>query len=61
MTINETTKTFPRSLAEAFPADYPEQFCPLEVYKPRKLDVDFITYGCGLFGFGFLFGLLCRG
>jgi len=57
MQINETTKRFPRSLEEAFPQDYPDQYVAIHLYA-RKVRSDWMVFSCAMFGFGFLLGLL---
>jgi len=43
-----TTRTYPRSLAEAFPDD-PENSCAITVYTSKPLDLsDLITICCTL-------------
>jgi len=54
----ETTKRFPRTLAEAFPSEYPDQFCPLQGFRPRRMHPDVpVALACA-FALGFLTGML---
>lgn len=55
--INETERRFPRTLAEAYPSDYPEQFIAIQKYQPRRVDPDWMIYGCCLFALGFFLGV----
>ena len=57
----ETTRRFPRTLAEAFPKDYPDQFYPLQGYKPRHVNPDWVMAMVCMFALGFLVGLLVVG
>jgi len=57
----ETTKRFPRTLAEAFPGSYPDQFCPLHGYKPRRMHPDLPVVIVCVFCAGFVVGLLVAG
>ena len=54
----ETTKRFPRTLAEAFPKSYPDQFYPLQGYKPRHFHPDVPVALMCAFACGFLTGML---
>jgi hypothetical protein len=54
----ETTKRFPRTLAEAFPGSYPDQFYPLQGFRPRMMHPDVpVALACA-FALGFLTGML---
>ena len=55
--INPTEKTFPRSLEQAFPTHYREQFIPIRAYKPR-IDVDWIVMATCLVALGFVLGVV---
>jgi hypothetical protein len=60
--INETTKTFPRTMEEAFPKSHPWHFdpiCPPE-YEPSEF-WDSVMYLVGAFGMGLLVGLVIYG
>ena len=54
----ETTKRFPRTLAEAFPKSYPDQFYPLQGHKPRHFHPDVPVALMCAFAAGFIVGLL---
>jgi hypothetical protein len=54
----ETTKRFPRSMAEAFPKHYPDQFYMLQGYKPRKMHPDLPVVIMCVFAAGFVVGLI---
>lgn len=56
-----TYKRFPRTLEEAFPKHYPQQFCPLQGYKPRHVNPDWVIAMGSMFALGFLVGLLVAG
>ena len=55
--INTTDKRFPRTLAEAFPHHYREQFVPIIIHKPQRVNPDWIVMATCLFALGFLVGL----
>ena len=57
----DTCKRFPRTLAEAFPQHYREQFNPIQVHKPRRFDPDWLVGMGSMFSLGFLVGLLVAG
>lgn len=57
----ETTKRFPRTLAEAFPKSYPDQFYMMQGYKPRHVNPDWLVGMGSMFALGFLVGLLVAG
>lgn len=54
----ETTRRFPRTLAEAFPKYYPDQFYMLQGHKPRHFDPDTVVVLACVFAAGFIAGLL---
>lgn len=54
----ETTKRFPRTLAEAFPKSYPDQFYPLQGHKPQHFHPDLLVALACAFACGFLTGML---
>ena len=56
-----TYKRFPRTLEEAFPKHYPQQFCPLQGYKPRMMHPDLPVVIMCVFAAGFVVGLLVAG
>jgi hypothetical protein len=60
--INETTKTFPRTLEEAFPKEHPWHF---EAIHAPESDPDYfwdsIMYLVGAFGLGLVVGLIVTG
>jgi hypothetical protein len=60
--INETTKTFPRTLEEAFPKMYPWHF---EAIHAPESDPDYfwdsVLYLMCAFGMGLVVGLLVTG
>lgn len=53
----ETTHRFPRTLEEAFPQHYREQFNPIQVHKPRRFDPDWLVMMVCILALGFLLGL----
>lgn len=57
----ETYKRFPRTLEEAFPRHYREQFSPIRAYKPRHINPDWLVAMVCMFALGFLVGLLVVG
>lgn len=57
----ETTRRFPRTLAEAFPRHYPDQFYMLQGHKPRMMHPDLPVVLMCVFAAGFLVGLLVAG
>ena len=57
----ETTRRFPRTLAEAFPSEYPDQFYPLQGYKPPHFHPDLPVVIMCVFCAGFVVGLLVAG
>ena len=57
----DTYKRFPRTLEEAFPRHYREQFCPIRAYKPRHINPDWVVAMGSMFALGFLVGLLVAG
>lgn len=57
----ETYKRFPRTLEEAFPRHYREQFSPIRAYKPRHINPDWLVAMGSMFALGFLVGLLVVG
>ena len=57
----ETYKRFPRTLEEAFPRHYREQFAPIRAYKPRHINPDWVVAMVCMFALGFLVGLLVVG
>ena len=57
----ETYKRFPRTLEEAFPRHYREQFSPIRAYKPRHINPDWVVAMVCMFALGFLIGLLAVG
>ena len=54
----ETTRRFPRTLAEAFPKSYPDQFYMLTRHKPRMMHPDLPVVIMCVFCAGFITGLL---
>ena len=60
--INETTKTFPRTLEEAFPKQHPWHFEAIHApeYEPDYF-WDSVLYLVGAFGMGMLVGLIAAG
>jgi hypothetical protein len=56
----ETTKRFPRTLSEAFPREYPDQFYMLQGYRPRMHPDLPVVIMC-VFAAGFVVGLLVAG
>lgn len=59
--LPETYKRFPRTLEEAFPRHYREQFSPIRAYKPRHINPDWLVAMVCMFALGFLVGLLVVG
>lgn len=57
----ETYKRFPRTMEEAFPRHYREQFSPIRAYKPRHVNPDWLVAMVCMFALGFLIGLLVVG
>ena len=57
----ETYKRFPRTMEEAFPRHYREQFSPIRAYKPRHINPDWVVAMVCMFALGFLVGLLVVG
>lgn len=57
----ETYKRFPRTLEEAFPRHYREQFSPIRAYRPRHVNPDWVVAMVCMFALGFLVGLLVVG
>ena len=54
----ETTKRFPRTMAEAFPKEYPDQFYMLQRHKPKHFHPDLPVVLTCVFCAGFLVGLI---
>ena len=60
--INETTKTFPRTIEEAFPKQHPWHFEPIHAPEDRSEHFwDSVLYLVGAFGMGLVVGLLVTG
>jgi len=59
---NETTKTFPRTIEEAFPKQHPWHFEAIHApeYEPNEF-WDSVMYLVGAFGMGLLVGLVIYG
>jgi len=55
--INSTDKRFPRTLAEAFPHHYREQYIPIVIHRPKQINPDWLVMGACIFALGFLLGL----
>ena len=60
--LNETTKTFPRTLEEAFPKEHPWHFEAIYGHEEDPYYVyDLIMYLVGAFGLGLVVGLIICG
>jgi len=59
--LNETTKTFPRTMEEAFPKQHPWHFEPIHGHEPDYDKWDAYLYLFGAFGMGLIVGLLVTG
>lgn len=57
----ETYKRFPRTLAEAFPKSYPDQFAPIKRYRVQHIHPDLPPVLVCVFAVGFVIGLLVAG
>lgn len=51
-------KRFPRTMEEAFPKIYREHFNPIQAYRPRHINPDWIVGMACMFALGFLAGLI---
>jgi hypothetical protein len=59
--INETTKTFPRTMEEAFPKAHPWHFEAIHAPESNYDRWDAYLYLFGAFGMGLVVGLLVTG
>lgn len=57
----DTYKRFPRTLEEAFPKYYPDQFAPIKRYRVQHIHPDLPPVLVCVFAVGFVIGLLVAG